>query len=369
MKLFKYIGLFILLAIVSSIIVVSCSPQFGGKVRKAEREAFEDYPTYNAREKVFENLVETDMDFNWNSFWSLLKDYTTSDSTRSPSKDITTISYHEFNQDSVPNFMWFGHSAFLIQIEGKSILIDPMLSEVPAPYDFLGSPRYSKQLPVELEELPYIDFVIISHDHYDHLDYETIIRLKEKTGKFLVPSGVGVHLKRWEIDTSKIHELYWWEDVQLEGLKFAFTPSRHFSGRGLFDRYETLWGGWIIQSKEHNVFFSGDGGYGKHYKQIGEKYGPFDFTMIECGQYDERWNDIHMMPEEAVQACLDLNTKIAMPIHWGAFTLALHSWTDPVDRFIVKANEKELMYITPSIGELVRVGVDFPKVEWWERFE
>lgn len=348
-------------------LVISCSPQFGGSVGKAEREQYQDFPNYNSDKKIFENLTETSMDMNFKSIWSLLKDYIKGDSTRSPARDIATLPYHEFEADTVPKIMWFGHSSFLLQMNGKNILIDPMLSEVPSPYDFLGQPRYSQSLPSEIEELPQIDYVIISHDHYDHLDYKTIKALKSKTQHFLVPYGVSVHLKRWEIEAERIHELNWWDEQEMEGIKFAFTPSRHFSGRGLFDRFETLWGGWVIQSPNYNLYFSGDGGYGDHFKEIGEKYGPFDFTMIECGQYDERWNQIHMMPEESAQACVDLKTKTAMPVHWAAFTLALHSWTDPVERFSAKAQELELDYITPEIGEKVRIGLDHPTGRWWDK--
>lgn len=348
--------------------MISCSPQFGGNVSKTEREKFKEYPTYNEDKKVFENLKETNMDMDFKAIWSLLKDYARGDSTRKPSKDVSTLAFDDFNQESLPKLMWFGHSAFLLQMNGKNILIDPMLSEVPSPYGFLGQPRYSKSLPTEIEALPQIDFVIISHDHYDHLDYESIKLLKAKTKQFLVPSGVGVHLKRWKIDESSIQEMYWWEEIELEGFKFVFTPSRHFSGRGMFNRFETLWGGWIIQSGDQNIYFSGDSGYGEHFKEIGAKYGPFDFTMIECGQYDNRWSEIHMMPEESVQACVDLRSEMAMPIHWGAFTLALHSWTDPVERFSAKAKEMDLKFITPRIGEKVRLGLDFPKEEWWDQF-
>lgn len=368
MKRFKVIAIILLVIANFSAIVISCSPQFGGNITKAERQAFKDYPTYNEKDKIFENLIETNMDMNLKAMWSLLKDYMRDDSSRTPSQEIITIPYQDFVMDTVPKVLWFGHSAFLIQMNGKNILLDPMLSEVPSPYDFLGQPRYSNSLPAAIEELPQIDFVVISHDHYDHLDFESIEQLKDKTKHFLVPSGVGVHLKRWKIEEEKIHELYWWEEKDIEGFKFAFTPSRHFSGRGLFDRFETLWGGWVIQSENQNIYFSGDGGYGDHFKAIGEKYGPFDFTMIECGQYDERWNQIHMMPEQSVQACIDLNSKIAMPIHWGAFTLALHSWTDPVERFTAKAEELNLNYITPEIGEKVQIGINYPTKRWWENY-
>lgn len=352
-----------------SSLLTRCTPQFGGRIKKSERKEFNSFSNYDKDKKAFKNLVETNMDMDLKSIWSVLRDYMKRDSTRSPKLDLSTIPYQEFQSDTVPKVIWFGHSTFLIQMSGKNILIDPMLSEVPSPYDFLGQPRYSKNLPTEIEELPQIDFVIISHDHYDHLDYKSIKKLKAKTKQFLVPFGVAAHLKRWKIDEALIQELNWWDEVNFEDFKFIFTPSRHFSGRRLFDRDATLWGAWIIQNGENNIFFSGDGGYGEHFKEIGEKFGPFDFAMIECGQYDERWNQIHMMPEESVQACIDLKSELAMPIHWGAFTLALHSWTDPVERFTKKATEENLKYITPVIGEKVRIGLDYPSEKWWEKFK
>ncbi len=263
---------------------------------------------------------------------------------------------------------WFGHSAFLIEIDGKKILLDPMLGEVPAPHPLLGSSRFNKELPIEIEKLPAIDIVIISHDHYDHLDYGSIQKLKGKVKDFYMPLGVGNHLREWGIDSNKIHELNWWEESKIGNFNIVCAPSRHFSGRGLFDRMSTLWGSWIIQSDSLNLYFSGDGGYGPHFKEIGEKYGPFDFAMMECGQYNENWSEIHMMPEQTAQAAVDVNAKLMMPIHWGSFKLALHNWSDPVVRLQIAAKELNQDMLTPKIGQSINLDdtENFPQTKWWE---
>ncbi len=218
-----------------------------------------------------------------------------------------------------------------------------------------------------MNNFPRLDAVLISHDHYDHLDYGSVQKLKEKVKDFYVPLGVGAHLRRWGVAESAIHELNWWEEVNHAGLTIVFTPSRHFSGRGITDRNTTLWGSWIIQGESKNLYFSGDGGYGPHFQKIGERYGPFDLAMMECGQYDERWAQIHMMPEESAQAAVDVRAKQMMPIHWGAFRLALHSWTDPIERVTEKAVQLQMPVTTPKIGETFVVGSpNLPRAKWWE---
>ena len=182
-----------------------------------------------------------------------------------------------------------------------------MLSAVPAPHPLLGGKRFSKELTISIEKLPQIDAVILSHDHYDHLDYESIKKLHPKVGHFFAPLGLGVHLLEWGVPEGKITELDWWGQTTFEDLTLISTPSQHFSGRGLTDRDKTLWCSWVIQSEDEKIFFSGDSGYGDHFKSIGEKYGPFDFAMMECGQYNSLWSEIHMFPEETAQAGVDVH--------------------------------------------------------------
>lgn len=183
---------------------------------------------------------------------------------------------------------------------------------------------------------------------------------------FYTPLGVGVHLEAWGIGKERISELDWWQDVKFEGLTFTCTPAQHFSGRKFNNRQSTLWSSWVIQSHSESIFFSGDSGYGPHFKEIGEAFGPFDFAMVECGQYNKMWPDIHMFPEETAQVGIDLDAKRVMPIHWGAFKLALHSWTDPVERVVKKAEELNVNLVTPEIGESIFLENLDSSPNWWK---
>lgn len=263
--------------------------------------------------------------------------------------------------------IWFGHSAFLLQMEGKNILIDPMLGSVPAPHRWMGTQRFNLDLPIEIKKLPKIDAVIISHDHYDHLDYGSIKKLKDKVEAYFVPLGVGVHLEAWGVDPRNITEMDWWEETTFKNIQLACTPAQHFSGRKFTNGQSTLWSSWVIKAKSTSLYFSGDGGYGPHFKQIGAQYGPFDFAMMECGQYNKMWPDIHMFPEETAQAGVDVQAKALMPIHWGAFKLALHSWTDPIERVSQKAQELNIPLVTPQIGEPILIDkLPKPNSAWWK---
>lgn len=247
-------------------------------------------------------------------------------------KDSIPTAFNEDNgsiSDSLCRIRWYGHSAFLLEIEGKRILIDPMPGKSSSPVSFMTR-RFPYEQPIPPDSIRDIDVIILSHDHYDHLDYESIMALKERTEVFYTALGVGAHLKHWGVNENQIRELDWWDSSKLDNLTFHACPSRHFSGRGITDRNCTQWASRVIEGKHHNIYFSGDSGYGPHFKEIGEKYGPFDFAMMECGQYNEAWEAIHMMPEQSVQAGIDLNAHLLMPIHWGAFSLSIHSWTEPV---------------------------------------
>ena len=355
-----------LILFLAGFLFVTFSPQFGGNPSEEQMEAFEKLDHYSKGE--FHNLIETNMDMDIGKAIKMLPEFFKNDPTRVPDFEIPIVKVDsiDLTKTNIPTrLIWFGHSAFLLQIDGKNILLDPMLSEVPAPHPMLGKKRFSKGLPIEIEELPQIDMIIFSHDHYDHLDYKSVQKLMGKTKEFYVPLGVGSHLEAWGIDRSKIHEMDWWDEVQANGIKLAFTPSRHFSGRGLNNRFSTLWGSWVIKGNSDNIYFSGDGGYGPHFKEIGEKYGPFDFAMMECGQYNERWKEIHMMPEETAQAGKDIQAKVMMPIHWAAFTLAMHSWTDPVERVLKKAEEIQMPVFVPKIGEYIDLKGNLQTQEFW----
>jgi L-ascorbate metabolism protein UlaG (beta-lactamase superfamily) len=286
-----------------------------------------------------------------------------------PKGGITAVSLDPafIQENKEAQITWFGHSAFLLKVNGLTLLLDPMFGRSPSPFPIFGPKRYSAKLPIEIDELPTIDAVIFSHDHYDHLDYGSILKLKAKVKQFIVPLGVASHLERWGVDPQIIQEHDWWDEFAFRGLTLASAPARHFSGRGLGGRDTSLWCSWVILSEQTRIFFSGDSGYGPHFKEIGNKYGPFDLTLMECGQYNERWVGIHMMPEETVQAHLDVKGQLMIPIHWGAFTLALHSWTDPVERAVKAAKQLNVAIATPQIGETVHIGAaKFPTTAWWK---
>jgi L-ascorbate metabolism protein UlaG (beta-lactamase superfamily) len=326
-------------------------PAFGGKAPKRQK---------------FENLIPTVMDMNSENMFSMLKDYMRGNPNRRPPKALPIEKVRLPLETSKPKITWFGHSTFLIEINGKTLLLDPMFGRTPSPFPMFGAGRFSQTLPLRVEDLPEIDIVLISHDHYDHLDHGSINKIKDKVKQFLVPLGVGSHLVRWGVNPARIQELNWWDELSVGEFNFACTPARHFSGRNVTNRDSTLWCSWVIKSKQTSLFFSGDSGYGPHFKEIGEKYGPFELTLMECGQYDRRWESIHMFPEQTVEAHMDVRGKWLIPIHWGAFTLSFHDWTDPIERVTKAANEKDVKISTPKIGESVTIGSEvYPQSAWW----
>lgn len=364
-----FMGILLLLLLITGSVLFTVTPDFGGKVTMEDKLRFEKSGHY--KDGIFVNQIETKMEFSFGNLVDVMSDFIKGNPNRSPSGPQPVVKIDSAviaaNTGSLTRLTWFGHSAFLLEIEGKTILLDPMLTDSPSPLSFMGPSRYTKELPIEIEKLPYIDAVILSHDHYDHLDYKTIQKIKDKTGAFFMPLGVGIHFREWGIAPEKIYELNWWDEITIDGLTLACTPSRHFSGRGITDRSTTMWGSWVIIGKNKRIYFSGDSGYGPHFKEIGDKYGPFDVAMMECGQYNERWKAIHMMPEETVDAFLDVKGKLLMPIHWGAFTLALHSWTDPIERVTKRAQEVGAAVTTPKIGESIILEEPiFPASRWWE---
>jgi L-ascorbate metabolism protein UlaG (beta-lactamase superfamily) len=260
-------------------------------------------------------------------------------------------------------FIWFGHSTLLLHLDGQTILIDPVFSGSASPFSFLVK-RF--QPPVlSLSELPPIDSILLSHDHYDHLDKETIKFFKNKTTKFIVPLGVGSRLQKWGIPSERIRELSWGESVSESTITFTAAPAQHFSGRGLFDRNKTLWASWVIKGQFENIFFSGDSGYDVHFKDIGNRFGPFQYAFLENGQYNERWPDVHMQPEDTIQAYVDLNAQTLIPIHWGMFDLSLHHWSEPIIRLSKFTKAWHIPMLTPRLGEVIEASTHKSE-NWWE---
>ncbi|MEH0153204.1 MBL fold metallo-hydrolase [Limibacter armeniacum] len=354
----------VLLLTAAVVLFVNCAPQFGGKATGISLDKMKNSRNY--KDGKFVNLVETSMDMGVGSMLETMKEYFQK-VNGTPSQPLP-VKFGEGDQsavDSLTYLTWFGHSAFLLEMEGQRILLDPMLGKAASPVPFMIN-RFPYEEKIDIDAIEDIDAVIISHDHYDHLDHSSIVKLDKVVNHFYVPLGVGAHLQRWGVKADKITELDWWQDTTLEHIKLVCTPSRHFSGRGLTDRNATLWSSWVIQGSHTNLYFSGDSGYAGHFKQIGEKFGPFDFTLMECGQYNEKWAQIHMMPEETLQAHLDVKGKKMMPIHWGAFELAMHTWTDPVERLLTAADKHNVEVVSPFIGERFSLNGMEPQERWWK---
>ncbi len=356
----------VFIVITATMIVPKFAPQFGNSSDGARLERIKSSPHF--KDGQFQNLVDTPMYGENTSLWQSMLKFIKGGENREPDAVIKTIKFSADNisPDEV-SVTWFGHSTVLLQIAGKNILIDPVFSNHASPFTFMGPKAFPYSTHFSIADLPEIDAILISHDHYDHLDYETILKLKNLSIPFYVPLGLGAHLERWGIPAENIFEAEWWDEFRFDQeIVFACVPMRHFSGRGISDRNKTLWAGWVIKSEKHTIIHTGDSGYGPHFKQIGEKYGPFDLTMVECGQYNEGWPYIHMTPEETVQAHIDLDGKLLLPIHWGRFNLSLHSWTDPVERASEASNQKNIDLITPVPGQVVSLSNPLAYYEWWK---
>ncbi len=259
---------------------------------------------------------------------------------------------------------WLGHSTLLLQVDGKNYLTDPVWGERTSPFSWIG-PRRWYPSPLSLDDLPPLDGVLISHDHYDHLDYPTIVQLKERDVRFVMPLGVGAHLERWGVDPARITELDWWQEIQIGDHTLVSVPARHASGRSPFDQNSTLWCGYVVRGPRHRLYFSGDTGFFPGLRDIGRKYGPFDVTMIEVGAYDRAWPDWHMGPEQAVLAHRIVGGRLFLPIHWGLFDLANHAWAEPMQRVMTASQRWSVEVASPRPGETID-GLSPPAPRaWW----
>lgn len=344
--------------------------QFGGKLTKQLKRELSESPNWKG--KSFENLVETKMDFKLKDFPGMIYENFFKTKGRVPKNPIPIEAFDKnsfLSASSSAKYIWYGHSVVLLNVQGKIILIDPMLGPDASPIAPFKTKRFSKGTLELIDLLPKIDLLLLTHDHYDHLDLASIKKLKSKVDKYWVAKGTKRHFESWGVYPEKVKEFDWWDKSELDGIEITFTPTRHFSGRGISDRNKSLWGGWAIKSSNENIYFSGDGGYGDHFKVVGEKLGPFDFGFMECGQYHELWRQIHMFPDESIQAALDAGVKRIIPVHWAGFSLAPHTWKTPVVDFVKSAEQKGVDWGCPKLGEQKLINETFDSNRWWEAIE
>lgn len=283
---------------------------------------------------------------------------------------VLALSARQLAQAPDHSLFRLGHSTLLIKLRGGWWITDPVFAERASPVQWAGPKRFHAP-PIALDELPPLRGVLLSHDHFDHLDAATVRRLADTAGVFLAPLGVGDRLIAWGVDPAKVRQFDWWQGATIDGVRFVATPAQHFSGRGLFDGDKTLWASWIILDEAGDggpslrLFFSGDSGYFDGFKDIGRRYGPFDVTMLETGAYDANWPFVHMQPEQTVQAHLDLRGRWLLPIHNGTFDLAMHPWTEPFERVAALAAERAVSLTTPRMGERLDLRAPQAMTPWW----
>lgn len=316
---------------------------------------------------VFQNREPTQVLREDASFLRMIRNYYNKPVTVKPAAPLPFVKT-DLRQPAgeKPLITWFGHSSYFIRSKELNILVDPVFSGHASPFQFFGSAFEGSDV-YTTDDFPPIDLLIITHDHYDHLDYLTVIKLFPAVQQVVTPLGVGAHLEYWGMNPEKIAELDWWQSLALRpGVAITATPARHFSGR-MFARGKTLWASFVLKLPGYQLFIGGDSGYDAQFKRIGEAHGPFDLAILECGQYGDDWPSIHMKPEETVQAALDLQARVLMPVHWGKFVLSLHPWNEPVKRVVAAAERAGLPVVTLRIGGTYRVGDEVEKDEWWER--
>jgi L-ascorbate metabolism protein UlaG (beta-lactamase superfamily) len=369
-KIFKMTLILLSTVLVVGIGYLYLNPQFGGALTDALKKQYATSAQWDG--KKFVNQHETVMDIGLKEMPELIRKQFSGRSARAPQQNLPLLSFDKnaWQEDTAQvKFIWFGHSVGLLKMAGKNILIDPMFGPDTSPVGPVRTKRYTDSTLYIIDKLPQIDAVFITHDHYDHLDFDSFKKLQGRVGHYFVPLGVKRHLLRWDVPADKITELDWWQNATLGEVEITFLPARHFSGRGLADRATSLWGGYAFVTKNHRIFWSGDSGYDTHFAEIGEKLGPFDWAFVECGQYNTQWHAIHMYPEESVQAAKDVRAKTAIPIHWGAFTLAFHNWKEPVQRFAEAAETQNQPILMPKLGEVVHLNTQSQNQFWWQQFK
>lgn len=353
----------IILIIVVGVFIFLKHPKFGKLPTDERLTRIENSPNY--KNGSFTNLNLTPQMTGEGGFSKIMKDMFTAKNRR-PVEVIPSVKTDLLNLDHDKDILvWFGHSSYFMQIDGKRFLVDPVFCGNASPFSFMiksfkGTDIYTP------DDIPEIDYLIITHDHWDHLDYKTVTALKPKVGKVITGLGNGAHLESWGYDSKIIYENDWYDHIKLEdGFTVDVTPSRHFSGRGTKPN-QTLWASFVLQTPSTRIFIGGDGGYDEHFAEIGEKFGGFDVAILENGQYNTSWKYIHMMPEEVLQAAKDLKALRLFPVHSSKFALANHSWDEPLKAISAFNESVKQPLITPIIGEIVYIK-DTAQLfkQWW----
>jgi len=345
-------------------------PVFGGHPTDEDRIRFASSSAFDQTKGTFENrrpeLVEQmrseSLDFGLLKEWFSEREAGTPANKLPEQKpDVQAFAKPEKHT----KLIWLGHSTFLLNIAGTIVLVDPVFSGYASPVSFTAQ-RFQPSV-LSLQELPKIDVILISHDHYDHLDKASVEHFANTQTLFIAALGVGVHLRRWGIAADNIIEKDWWQTHEVHGIAFTAAPAQHFSGRDGINNDETLWASWVIASTQSRLYYSGDSGYDIHFKEIGDRYGPFDLSIMENGQYDKAWPSVHLFPEETLQAHLDVKAKFLMPVHWGMYELAFHTWYEPVEKLAGLAEKKGVSLLTPELGQIVNLDRSQDTDYWWQK--
>ncbi len=334
-----------------------------GKEPRNNKERFENAPNYH--DGKFLNVEPTDVNPHNVPFFKILwKFIKRPKSVTPPSEPPHVKSDLKQLKGDKPEIVWFGHSSYLMKYSGFTILVDPVFSGNASPFTFFGN-SFQGSDNYYTEDFPHIDLLLLTHDHYDHLDYNFLKEIKGKVKRVVTPLGVGAHLKLWGYEEELITELNWEDHIfPADNLKIIAKPSRHFSGRS-FARFKTLWSSFILEWGDYRIYIGGDSGYSSTFERIGKEYGKFDLVFLECGQYNTYWPEIHMFPEETVQAARDLNAEVLIPVHWSKFVLSTHPWNEPVKRAMKEAERTRQKIVSPRIGEVYTLGEPYEQKEWW----